>query len=427
MKKVLFLFLLMLPCSTFSQAVRDFTDNDYKKMLESESLVLFYSLSPSMQLSIEGIKEIRLAAAALKASLVLLADPNAKPDEIAVIDQPQVRYQKSSRLRDAGIQLHYPSVIVVRKRQVAGTPIAGFKSGSGYLTLVSDLLKLRWKEEFRVAASFVPPNRMNAFFKPVYGTDLIVTGRFPPASDLYNLRTKQTYPIGGYGDPGPTPDREFITLLTGTGLYWYSTADILAGSGKLLTLDPGLRTYQSVGQLAPLHYRVVGAVSSSTNPTGLIMREYKAQTRSLNRNASITAQGEWRRVCEGKRISIPMLSKTGHLLSGSHNGTLRVFRLGPDATTCDETFDTGVITGKADFNRDDSALVYVTRSANPATSVMTDTVVLADLLTKTRKPIYYAAPTEQLAFPSFMNADAIVVYEENSRTVLTLERSRVFE
>ncbi len=82
MKRVLLLVLALLLFSswTTAQGIRNFTDDDYKKVLSKESRVLFYSFSPSMPLSVEGLKEVRRAAEALRATLVALADPAAKPE-----------------------------------------------------------------------------------------------------------------------------------------------------------------------------------------------------------------------------------------------------------------------------------------------------------------------------------------------------------
>jgi hypothetical protein len=426
MKKVLLLVfaLLLFSSRTPAQGIRNFTDDDLKKVLGKESRVLFYSFSPSMPLSVEGLKEVRRAAEALDATLVVLADPAAHPSEILSLGDPEIRYQKSGRLRDQGIQLHYPSVVVSNNHKVVGPPIEGYKTHAGYVTLVSDLLKLSWKEEFQLSEQVDLPRRMNPFFKPMYGTDLVVSGS--AGSFLFNLRTKSAIDLVDTGDPGPSPDGKFVTLLNGVGLFWYSTADILAGDNRILLLDPGLRTYQSLGQLSSSRYRVLGSISSSTNPAGLIVRDYESSARS-DGGKMITALAEWRRVCDGKQISIPMMSKTGELLSGSHEGTLRVFRLGADASRCDEVFDARVVTGKADFSRDDRFLTYVTRLENPVTRMMVDTVILADLQKGTSTPIHYGDTTAQLAFPGFMSPDRIVVYDQTSRKFLVVDRTRTIQ
>jgi hypothetical protein len=268
---------------------------------------------------------------------------------------------------------------------------------------------------------------MMAFFKPVYGTDFIVSGNASP-SYLLNLRKRGLFdfPNGDTGDPGPTPDGEFITLLSFRGLRWYSTADILRGQKLLLLDDPGLRTYQSVGQLTPSQYRVLGALSSSFRPAGLIFRDYQSRPRN-DGGKTVAPLTEWRSLCDGLRIAIPMLSKSGHLLSGSYQGTLRVFRIGTNAVECEEVFDTRVVTGKADFSRNDDLLVYVSRSENPATGKTVDTVFLADLRRKSTRAIYYGSPEAQLAFPGFMNPDRIVVYDQTSRTLKTLDKTRKIE
>ena len=120
-----------------------------------------------------------------------------------------------------------------------------------------------------------------------------------------------------------------------------------------------------------------------------------------------------------------MMSKSGQLLAGSYQGTLRVFRIAPDASACEELFDTKAVTGKADFSRDDRFLIYVTRAENPITRNTVDAIVLADLHNKTTKPIIYGETGAQLAFPGFANPDRIVVYDQASKKLLTIERTRV--
>jgi hypothetical protein len=426
MKKAL-LVVALAPALQLAQGVPDFTDQDYARMMRTESRILFYSLSPSMPLSVEGLKEIRTAAGALRATLVPLADPGATASELLSLGEPQIRYQKSGRLRDLGLQLHYPSVLVSNNHNVVGSPIAGFKTRSAYVTFVSDLLKLPWKEEFQISGEVALPRPMNTFFKPVYGTGLIASGSNSIGNYLFNLETSESFNIPSHGDPGPSPDAAFVTILNGVGgLEWFSTDDTLrSGRPKQLFRDPGLRTYQSVGQLGPSKYRVLGALSSSTDPAGLIVRDYES-TIADGGGGAIVPSAEWRAVCEGKRISIPMMSKTGQLLSGSFEGTLRIFRIGPDARDCEEVFDTGAVTGKADFNRDDTALVYISRAQNPRTGIAVDTIFLADLRARTVKPIYYG-DTSQLAFPGFMSPDRLVVYEQASKKLLTLEKTRVLQ
>jgi hypothetical protein len=426
MKRAL-LVLALLPAFQLAQSVPSFTDQDYERLLRSQSRILFYSVSPSMPLSVEGLKEIRFAATALHATLVPLADPGAMPGELLSLGEPQIRYQKSSRLRDLGIQLHYPSVLVSNDYKVVGAPIAGFKTRSGYVTLLSDLLKLPWKEGFQIYGEVPLPLAMNAFFKPVYGTTFIASGSTITSNYLFNLETLDTFEIPGRGDPGPSPDAGFVTILNGgLGLQWYSTEDVISGKRRLLLSDPGLRTYQSLGQLSPSRYRVLGALSSSTNPAGLIVRDFES-TVAEGGGRTLAPLSEWRAVCEGKRISIPMMSKTGHLLSGNFDGTLRVFRIGPNATECAEVFDTKMVTGKADFNREDTALLYVSRAASAETGVAVDTIFLADLRTRTVTPIYSSASSEGLAFPGFMSPDRVVVYEQDSRKLLILDKTRVIQ
>jgi len=425
MKRTL-LALALLPALHLAQAIPDFTDQDYERLMRSESRVLFYSVSPSMPLSVEGLKEIRFAATALRATLVPLADPGSPASELQSLREPRVRYQKSRRLRDLGIQLHYPSVLVSNNHKVVGSPIAGFKTRAGYVTLVSDLLKLPWKEQFQISSEVELPRPMNAFFKPVYGTPLIASGSTPISNYLFNLETPGIFDIPGHGDPGPSPDAAFVTVLNGNGLEWYSADDIFAGKRKLLFHDAGLRTYQSLGQLSPSKYRVLGALSSSTNPAGLIVREYESSIAEDGGRFVVPLEG-WRAVCEGKRVSIPMLSKTGQLLAGSFEGTLRLFRIGPNAAECDEVLDTKAVTGKADFNRDDSAFVYISRSENPDTGVTVDAIFLADVRARTLKPIYFGDPSAELAFPGFMSPDRVVVYDQVSKRLLTLERTRVIQ
>jgi hypothetical protein len=122
----------------------------------------------------------------------------------------------------------------------------------------------------------------------------------------------------------------------------------------------------------------------------------------------------WQRVCDGKRIAIPMMSKTGLYVSGMHEETLRVFRIGRDGTQCEEGFNSKVVTGKADFSADDRLLVYVSRAENPQTI-------------GTTKPIYYGSEGAAMIFPAFLNPDEIVVYERDSKKMILLERTRAID
>jgi hypothetical protein len=430
MKRICLLFSLLIPALSFGQGIRDFTDDDYRSALKKEPRVIFYSFSTAMPLSVDGLKEIRSAAADLGAQVIFLADPSSTEEDIRAVTSVPVRYQKSGRLRELGVQLHYPSLVVANNQRVVGNRLEGFKSRDGYVTLISDLLKLSWKETFRVSGTVALPRPMSDFFKPLYGTDFIASGNSTP-NFVLNVRTSGSFdlPNDDWGDPGPTPDSQFITLLGFDGLAWFSVSDILttADPSQLnqLLKDPGLVTYQSMGLLASTSlYRALGAVSSSTNPTGLIFRDYEKRFRADGK-PTISPVREWQPVCQGKRISIPMMSRTGLYLSGSHEGTLKVFRIGPDARACDQVFDTKAVTGKADFSADDRSILYVSRSQDPATRKSVDAIFLADLARNDKKAVYHAAEGTQLTFPAFMSPDRIVAYDKTSRKLHILDRSRV--
>ena len=422
--------LALMPLLVLGQGVRSFADEDYQNVLRSQSRVFFYTFSPSMPLSLNGLKEIHAAAESLGATLVPLADPAAREVEVLKVGDARIRYQRSQFLRDRGIQLHYPSVMVANGNKLVGARIAGFKTRGEYVTLISEMIDVPWKDALRLTREVALPRPMTAFFKPVYGTDLIVSAwpQAPGGNYLLDLKSGVVFNISDYGDPGPTPDGEFVTLLSGSGLVWFSITEVLGGKPRKLLDDPGLRTYQSVGQLSASRYRVIGALHSSTDPAGLIVRDYEA-ARTGPQGASVApVNGDlfkpWNRVCDGKRITIPMISKTGRLLSGSHDGTLRVFRIGPNATECDLVFDTKAVTGKADFNREDTALTYVARTTNPATAESVDAIFVADLRTQAAVPVFYGARKAQLAFPSFMSENRIVVYEQTSKKLLVLDRTK---
>jgi hypothetical protein len=178
-----------------------------------------------------------------------------------------------------------------------------------------------------------------------------------------------------------------------------------------------------MGQLDSGVHRVLGAVTSSTNPAGLIIRDYQKRDRP-DGGATISPLQEWRSVCDGKIIAIPMLSKTGLYLSGTFNGTTRVFRIGPNASECVEVFDSGVVSGKADFSVDDRYIVYVSRAEQPNKRVQVDAVFLADLQDRSVQPIFYAGPDTQLAFPAFMTADRVVVFDQTASQLIVLDRTR---
>jgi hypothetical protein len=429
MKMAALLVSLLISAVTVAQGIPDFTDKDFEASLRKESRVLYYSFSAGMPLSLDGLKEIQDAAVDLGVHVVLLADPSSSAEDLLSATRAPIQYQKSQKLREAGVQLHYPSLVVANNHRVVGNTIAGFKSRDAYVTLISDLLKLRTSEGFRLSKTVALPRPMNDFFKPLYGTDFIVSGNSTPTF-LLNIKTSASFdlPNDDWGDPGPTPDGQFVTLLGYDGLAWFSVSDILAGPPADLTQllkDPGLVTYQSLGLLTSTsRYRALGAKTSSTDPTGLVFRDYEKRY-GTNGKPTITPVAGWQPVCQGKRISIPMMSKTGLLLSGIHEGTMKVFRIGFDAKTCELVFDTKAVTGKADFDADDRFILYVSRAQNPATRKTVDTIFLTDVGRNEKKAIYYAADGTQLAFPGFMNRDRVVAYDKTARKLLVLDKSRV--
>jgi hypothetical protein len=266
---------------------------------------------------------------------------------------------------------------------------------------------------------------MDDFFKPLYGTDFIVSGNSKP-NYLFNLKTGDIYdiPNDDWGDPGASPDGVFVTLLGFKGVAWFSVNDILLRKPQQLLKDPGLQTYQSMGILAGSStYRVLGAMSSSTNPTGLLFRDYEGRSR-VDGGQTVAPLTSWQRVCEGRSISIPMISKTGSYLSGMHEGTFKVFRIGHDGRACEEIFNYHSVTGKADFSVDDRFVLFVSRSEDPSRKQQVDTVFLADLHSNQAKPIYYGSADSQLLFPGFMTPDQFVVYDQAARKLILIERSR---
>jgi len=113
-----------------------------------------------------------------------------------------------------------------------------------------------------------------------------------------------------------------------------------------------------------------------------------------------------------------MLSKTGLLLSGSYQGTMRVFRIGEDGQECVQLFDSGVVAGKADFSANDRFLIYVSRAEN------IDTVYLADLSTGQIKGIYAGSEGSALHFPAFQSEDRVVIYDQTAESFIILDRTR---
>lgn len=425
------LSILMLLVPPQSGVIGDFTDSDLAEWVRTKPRVLFYSVTPAMPLSVEGIRDAQQAAEALRAEVVFLLDPSASGEAMmdaargAGITGIPILYQKSAQLRDHGIQLHYPSMVLADAGKVAGPPIPGYKNAGAYAALIAERLGLSFKEAFQMRAAVPVPLAINAFFKPLYGTDYIVGGRGADGY-LLNLKTGNAIriPNGDWSDPGTSLDGEFITLLGHSGLAWYSTADILAGRVLRLAKDAGLTTYQSMGTLPGSgSYRVLGAVSSSLDPAGLIVRDH-VRTMRQDGGANIQPVGPWAPVCGGRQIAIPMLSKKGFLLSGIEAGTLKVFRIGEDAKTCEPVFDTKKTTGKADFSADDRLLAFVSRAEHPETKQTVDTVFVADLPNDRLEPIYYGDEDSQLEFPGFISEGRLVVYEKNKERILTLERVR---
>jgi len=153
----------------------------------------------------------------------------------------------------------------------------------------------------------------------------------------------------------------------------------------------------------------------------LFFRDYAKKVRE-DGGTTVHAITAWQRLCQDKQISIPMMSKTGLYLSGSHQGSTKVFRVAEDGKVCEEIFDSKMVTGKADFSEDDRSLVFVSRAEDAESHKTADAVFLADLPNNRIKTIYYGSAGGPLFFPGFLTENRIVIYERAK--IIVLERAR---
>jgi hypothetical protein len=415
--------------SSVSFALGNFNDTKLASLLSTGSEGLIYTLSTKMPLSIEGVGEALKVSANLKLPITFLVDKNDKEaDVLAALSSKSfsisVEYLDSSVLVASGMNLHFPSLAIYQGKKLVGAPIAGFKSANGYAVLISGSLGLKLQSTFLMTKQTPVPRSMSYFYKPLYGTDYFMSGDSSP-NYLFNIRTDKIFdiPNDDWGDPSGTPDGEFVTLLGFDGVAWFLVSDILAGKTTKLLKDPGLTKYQSLGMYknstGETVYRMVGAVTSSTSPTGLIFRDFKKTVDAAGK-PSVSPIMSWAAICASKNISIPMISKTGYLLSGRESGVMKVFRIGSDGKDCTEVANTGQITGKADFSMDDDELLYVAPSASGNQGVY-----LFSLSKNTATLIYEAAASVSLSFPGFYSTDLVSVLDDTNDKIVFLERTLV--
>jgi hypothetical protein len=123
-----------------------FRDEDLESLIQSGKAGVFYSWSPHMPLSLDGLEQVASAAKQLGVELVVLQDPIADPKGIEaalpIIKKLklQSRVLAAQELAFRGFTTHYPNVMVFGKGQLVSRMFPGLTTRNGYLKFVRENL-----------------------------------------------------------------------------------------------------------------------------------------------------------------------------------------------------------------------------------------------------------------------------------------------
>lgn len=111
-----------------------FSDEKLAKILKKTKQGLVYAWSPSMQLSIRGVNEVRKVAKDLKMDLVVVVDPAARKDDVAAVIKKN-KWPANYNQRMVSIELvmrnmpmHYPSLLVFKKGRFVSNVFPGYEA-----------------------------------------------------------------------------------------------------------------------------------------------------------------------------------------------------------------------------------------------------------------------------------------------------------
>ena len=419
-----------------------------------------YVWSPAMPLSGTGIREIRLAARALRLHVGVLNASQLHERRVRSLAESDER--SARRLADrradsfvavmigAGATVHYPAVLVFRAGRLAGPAILGYKTAAAYSALIHRRLHPSFGAPPSAATDTRQPvaavirhqphlvkdipvqGRPGAYFRRLPGQSVVVFER-GRVIHLLDLTTGRIGTAPGYVDFVPSPDGKlFVTPAPGrAGLEFYDAREVLEAAGKAIGgaakpvyLDHNMRDqYPSAGVIRTEQvdgrtttvYRVLTSWFDR-----VIFRDYEVRTVRGGGPVSVRPIREPTAGCSNFEISIPIIAQSGRELAGRDetSATTKIFRLADDGS-CTEVVDLRLQTGKVAWDADGRRLAF----AIPAGVVRDgsgllweggkDNGELAGVFVFTRSDssisrVPGSDDVDRLTFPEFAGRDSII-------------------
>ncbi len=383
MKKNIIAFLaLFVLSSSFTFQAMAVSDKDIDaKVKKSKNGVFLYVWSHQMPYSQIGLKNAK--AAALKQKLDFLPvndiyDINAKEKDklmsVKIWSQNQIQ--------------HFPAAFILKKDQTYG-PFMGLKSKDSYSSWfqeqknrdIASMDVLPTKDNFKViddsnlwqVTDYITPKKQpRYFFRPDY------FGRYIPytnvtSNNIINVKTKEEAVVSGLVDAVPTPDGIFLTvpydyLLIFSHLNFFEFDKLNFGEGSSrparVLRDSSLSgAYQTIAQLGELKYRIV--TESSFKKGRLRMQDYQATKEQNGEYKVLPINKESKVFCPEQNLTMPVISKKGHLFSAVDADTRETIIYDLDKEgNCKINHRTGFVAAKGDFSEDEKFLFFHRSTVN---------------------------------------------------------------
>lgn len=384
--------------------------------------MIFYFVSGGMPLSIPGLKNIQSVAREMGYSLRVLQDPLFPFSS----HNPIPKVELSPKFLNAGVFLHFPSVILYEEGKLCGPLVPGFKKREEYRALITLLHQTCGKKspfppadfEHSLARTGVVsetklPRKIKYYTRPV---DLEWVAYHDESHNfLFNRTQRREITIPGVLDALPTPDGKFITVPA--PLRFFSASELIAGpddglaTPAILTDESMMDQYESSGQFnrdGENYYRVI-----TTRAQGVQFRDYQSI------NGTLVPEGTAGPLCSSRRLSTPMIGKNGQRIGAFdfETKTTVIFDVGMLGDKCDVVRDLGIRTGKVSLDSSGNNVIY-SAVINDVTGIYVE-----NLSSGERLKLAEAPQAGNVVFPDFLENGNFIFLQVTAQDHALIEMS----